>query len=305
MINPRIKRKFVFIGDTNSINIEIVIKSFSYLKNKINYIVICNKKDFLNDQNFKKSKFKINEIVDPIGFYGFNKNKLNIFNIQNISNNKYLNMLNQIKIANELANLTKYDLITMPINKALFKKNIKFNGMTEHFGKLNHCKTLMLMVGDKFSIIPITTHISPKNIHRAINKRNFITFLKFFLSCTKNKFYNLSYNQISFLCYNPHCGEEGLLGNEDKNIKELIKNYKKINGPFPADSAFKRLKKNTLFISTYHDQALVPFKIINKRSLNLTLGLNFRRLSPTHGIARDIKNKNLADNSSYLTCLLF
>ena len=54
----------------------------------------------------------------------------------------------------------------MPVNKALFKKNIKFNGMTEHFGKLNRCKTLMLMVGDKFSIIPITTHISPKNIHK-------------------------------------------------------------------------------------------------------------------------------------------
>ena len=68
---------------------------------------------------------------------------------------------------------------------------------------------------------------------------------------------------------------------------------------------FKKIKKNTLFISTYHDQALIPFKILNKKSVNITLGLNYRRLSPAHGTAKDIKNKNIADNTSYLKCLLF
>ena len=65
------------------------------------------------------------------------------------------------------------------------------------------------------------------------------------------------------------------------------------------------IKKNTLFISTYHDQALIPFKIINKKSLNMTIGLNYRRLSPAHGTARNIKFKNISDNTSYITCLLF
>ena len=55
----------------------------------------------------------------------------------------------------------------------------------------------------------------------------------------------------------------------------------------------KKLKKILLFISTYHDQALIPFKILNKKSINITLGLNYRRLSPAHGTAKDIKNKNI------------
>ena len=53
----------------------------------------------------------------------------------------------------------------------------------------------------------------------------------------------------------------------------------------------------------YHDQALIPFKILNKKGINLTLGLNYRRLSPAHGTANDIKFKNIADISSYLACM--
>ena len=55
----------------------------------------------------------------------------------------------------------------------------------------------------------------------------------------------------------------------------------------------------------YHDQALIPFKILNKKSFNLTLGLNYRRLSPSHGTAKDIIFKNIANNTSYLECMIF
>ena len=99
-------------------------------------------------------------------------------------------------------------------------------------------------------------------------------------------------------------GEEGTIGKEDITICKVLKRYK-IKGPFSSDSAFINIKKNSLFISTYHDQALIPFKILNKKSLNITLGLDFIRLSPSHGTARDIKNKFIANNTSYLKCLLF
>ena len=62
-------------------------------------------------------------------------------------------------------------LITMPINKSIFKKKIKFIGMTEYLGKLNKKSTIMLMHGDKFSIIPITTHINLKNVHKYIKSK--------------------------------------------------------------------------------------------------------------------------------------
>ena len=85
----------------------------------------------------------------------------------------------------------------------------------------------------------------------------------------------------------------------------MINKFKKIKGPYPADSAFNKINKGTLFISTYHDQALIPFKILNKKSVNMTLGLNYRRLSPAHGTAINIKKKYVANNKSYLSCLLF
>lgn len=305
MVKQEIKRKFVFIGETDSINIELIAKSMKYLKNKVNYIVICNKDDLTKNKFLLKIDLNINEIIDPINFSDYKKGYLNLYNVENLYDKKYLNLLNQLKISNNLANLTKYDLVTMPISKATFKRHMKFTGMTEHLGILNKKKTVMLMYGDKFSIIPITTHINVKNIHKSIKSKYINSFLKNVLKNLKNVSETRFYDEINFLCYNPHCSEEGKLGQEDNIIRNIIKNFKEIKGPIPADSAFINIKKNTLFISTYHDQALIPFKIINKKSLNLTLGLNYRRLSPAHGTAKNIKNKYIADNTSYLTCLLF
>ena len=305
MTKQNIKKKYLFLGDVDSINIELVIKSFSILRNKVNYILICNKKDLLRSNYFKRKKLEINEILDPIGFLNYKKNKLNVFNVNNISKKKYLNLLNQIQISNNLANSTKYDLITMPIDKSIFKKEINFTGLTEYFGKINKKTTVMLMHGDKFSVIPMTTHINLKDVSKYLSSRNVEFFINNIFNNLKRKIYDLNFTDIKFLCYNPHCGENNTLGNEDIMIKKIIKKKKLIKGIFSADSIFINFKISTLFISTYHDQALIPFKILNKKSLNLTLGLNYRRLSPAHGVARDIKKKYIADNTSYLKCLLF
>lgn len=305
MVKQKIKRKFVFLGDTDSINIELIAKSFKYLKNKVHYIVICKKSDLIENALFSKMGLHINEIFDPINFSDYMEGHLNVFNIEDLHKKKYLNLLNQIDLCNNLSNVTKYDLVTMPINKAIFKSQMKFIGMTEYLGALNKSTTAMLMYGNKFSIIPITTHINLKNIHKSLKSEYIFLFLKNVLKNLENVNNKLLYKQIHFLCYNPHCSEEGNLGPEDKIIKTVINKFKKIKGPYPADSAFNNIKKNTLFISTYHDQALIPFKIINKKSFNLTLGLNYRRLSPAHGTAKNIKHKNIADNTSYVACLLF
>ncbi len=301
----KVKKKYIFLGELDSINIELIIKSFDYLKNKVEYILICNLRDFIQSIFYKKSKLLINEIIDPISFDNYKRDQINIFNVENISNKKYINILNQIEISNSIANITKFDLITMPINKSVFKKKISFVGMTEYLGKLNNKDTLMLMHGDKFSIIPMTTHINIKNISKYINTKLITSFLKKIFLNIKKTNYGLNFQKIKFLCYNPHCGEEGSLGNEDIKIRNVLKKYNKIKGPYSGDSIFMKIDKKTLFLSSYHDQALIPFKILNKKSINITLGLNYRRLSPAHGTAQDIKKKSIADNSSYLTCLLF
>ncbi len=298
-------KKYVFLGDTNSINIEIILKSHSFLKEKLQYLLVGNKFE-LEEYIIKlKSKFQINEIFDPINFENYIKNQINIFNIEDIYRDKYKNLLNQLVLANKLSCQTKYDLVTMPINKSVIKKKLKFIGITEYLGKLNNCETTMLMYGENFSVIPLTTHINLKDVSRYLNKIEIKKKLNLIMNLLKLKRYNLNFKEIKVLCYNPHCGENNTIGSEDKVLNHLInKNFKKILGPYPADSAFNIYKKNTLYISTYHDQALIPYKILNKKGFNLTLGLSYRRLSPAHGTAEDIKYKNKSDNSSYLACML-
>ena len=303
MVNNRYKDKYIFLGDCNSINIEIVCKAFPKIKKYIRYIIIGNKCELQKYLIRIKSKLKINEIINPLNFNECKKELLNIFNIQNNFSKKYLNLINQIKLANLLCNQTNKDLITMPINKAIFKKKINFNGMTEYLGEINNTKTMMLMLGNKFSVVPYTTHISPKDVHKNINNYRLKSFLKSLIKFTSNKSYCLDFKHITFLCYNPHCGESQTMGGEDRNIANVIKKFKRIKGPYSADSAFIKTRDKNLFISCYHDQGLIPFKTLNKEGINFTLGLKYRRLSPAHGTASDIKYKNLADDSSYLTCM--
>jgi len=295
----------VFIGDTNSINIELIAKSHQILKKKVKYILIGNIEDLNKYLKRISSNLRINEIYDPIKFQNYNKDYLNIFNINHISKIKYQNLLNQIYFSNLLSKKSKVDLVTMPINKSIFKKKIEFVGMTEHLGNLNEKKTHMLMYGDKFSIIPLTTHINLKNVNNFIKIKSLTSKLNLILNELNTKIHGFKFTKIKFLCINPHCGENNTLGHEDNIIKKCLLKFKNISGPYAADSAFNNIESGTLYISTYHDQALIPFKIINKKSVNLTIGLDYRRFSPTHGTAADIKYKNLADNTSYIECMKF
>ncbi len=299
-----LKKKYIFVGDLDSINIELVTKAHKKLINTHQYILIGNISEI--DKTLKKlrSNLKIYTILNPFNFNQCKKKYLNVYNIDNISNQKYLNLINQIKISNLLASKSGIDLVTLPIDKSIFKKNIKFTGMTEYLSKLNNKKTLMLMLGEKFSIITLTTHINLKNVYDYIKLNKLNSLLKEILNQVKRDIYDLDFNGIKFLCYNPHCGEDNTIGFEDKIITKAISNFKKITGPYPADSAFINIENNNLlFISMYHDQALIPFKIFNKKGINLTLGLNYRRISPAHGTAKDIKFKNITNISSYLACM--
>lgn len=297
------KKKYVFIGDLDSINLEIIVKSHKKLFKEIEYILIG---DIFEIKNYLKkinSTLQINEILDPIRFNDYKIGNLNIFNIKSPFKRKYEKIIHQLKLSNNLSMNTGIDLVTMPINKDVIKKSINFNGITEYLGKINKADTFMLMYGEKFSAIPLTTHINPKEIHHQVNKKNIENNLFKIAKLIEDKLYKLNIKQIKFLCYNPHCGENKTLGKEDFIIKRTLSKFKNIIGPIPSDSAFLNIEKNTLYISTYHDQALIPYKILNKKGFNLTLGLKYRRLSPSHGTARDIKFKNKAVILSYLACM--
>jgi 4-hydroxythreonine-4-phosphate dehydrogenase len=300
-----LKKKFVFLGDLDSINIELIHNSHNYLKNKVEYILLGNIKDASKYLSKINSKIEINEIYNPLNFENYKKNNLNFFNIENIYKEKYQTLLNQLSIANHLSNSTQIDLVTLPINKSVFKKKIEFTGMTEYLAKINRRDTIMLMHGEKFSVIPLTTHINLKDVRKYLNKKYLNLKLTLINKQIQRRIYELNFKSIKFLCYNPHCSEQNTIGKEDRKITEIIKKFKNIYGPLAADSAFNKIQNNLLFISMYHDQVLIPFKILNKKGINLTLGLNYRRLSPAHGTAGDIKYKNIANLSSYIACMNF
>jgi len=300
-----LKKKFVFLGDLDSINLELIHNSHNYLKNKVEYILLGNIKDASKYLSKINSKIEINEIYNPLNFENYKKNNLNFFNIENIYKEKYQTLLNQLSIANHLSNSTQIDLVTLPINKSVFKKKIEFTGMTEYLAKINRRDTIMLMHGEKFSVIPLTTHINLKDVRKYLNKKYLNLKLTLINKQIQRRIYELNFKSIKFLCYNPHCSEQNTIGNEDRKITEIIKKFKNIYGPLSADSAFNKIQNNLLFISMYHDQVLIPFKILNKKGINLTLGLNYRRLSPAHGTAGDIKYKNIANLSSYIACMNF
>ena len=126
------KKKYIFLGDTDSINIEIILNSYLFLKNKLKFIIICNKYELESYIKRLKLDIKINIIFDPISFNSYDDNCINIFDIDNKYKEKYKNLLNQLNISNQLSKSTGFDLVTMPIDKSIFKKKIHFIGITEY-----------------------------------------------------------------------------------------------------------------------------------------------------------------------------
>ena len=90
------KNKYVFLGDINSINVEIISKSYISLKGKVRYILLGNISDLKRYLLRIKSKLKINEILNPLDFGEYNDQYINIFNIENNSSKKYKNLLYHI-----------------------------------------------------------------------------------------------------------------------------------------------------------------------------------------------------------------
>jgi 4-hydroxythreonine-4-phosphate dehydrogenase len=119
--------------------------------------------------------------------------------------------------------------------------------------------------------------------------------------------------KIALCSLNPHAGDNGILGSEEKEIifpayKALKKAKINISIPLPADSAWLKTKSGEfdLICCMYHDQLMIPLKCIDaKKIVNVTAGLPFVRTSPGHGTAFDIAGKNTADESAMIESILY
>jgi 4-hydroxythreonine-4-phosphate dehydrogenase len=202
-----------------------------------------------------------------------------------------------------------YDvLVTAPINKAMIQSpGFQFPGHTEYIETSvgDGQKALMILMNETLRVALVTTHLAIKDIAHAISKESIIEKATIFHTALKRDF-RISNPRIAVLALNPHAGDNGLLGSEEKDIikpaiDELAEKGIQAFGPYPADGFFGSGNYYHFdgVLAMYHDQGLAPFKTIAIDSgVNYTAGLPIIRTSPDHGTAFDIAGQGKADENS-------
>ena len=309
----------IIAGDPNSINSEIIFKSWKKLTPAVRKkIVLVGNYKLIFDQ-FRRLQIKINlkklTNIDEKNYF----NSLNIidipltykncFNVSVKASSMYV--IKCLNLAHQLSYKKKFiGFINCPINKNLIKKK-GIHGVTEYIAKkskIYNSSEVMMLYNKVLSVVPITTHIKIKDVSRKITKELIIKKAN-----TLNNSYKKIFNKqpnIAVLGLNPHNCELAKDSEEVKEIIPAIKFLKKninIKGPMVADSFFNdTYKKYNVIMGMYHDQVLIPFKNLFKYdAINITLGLKYLRVSPDHGTAKDIIGKKMANPKSLLACINF
>ena len=289
----------VSIGDIKGIGIQILIKAWK--RKKLGDFVLITNYELFNKyilQNKISLKiFKSSIINNKISFQ---KNSFNIFDITAKSNNQ--NTLNSLIESYKLVKKKLFiGLVTLPINKKKINTlNSKFIDQTTLLTKKDGKKiSNMIFVHKNIFFVPLTTHLELKRVSKEY--KNTEKYIKKIKSLNKTIIRDFGIKKPKFIIagINPHNGENGIITNEDDILlKPIIYNLKKmkidIHGPISPDAVVnkKNLDFYNCFIFTYHDQALIPFKLISEYSgVNYTSNLDIIRVSPDHGTAYDIVGK--------------
>lgn len=201
-------------------------------------------------------------------------------------------------------------LVTAPINKANIQSTtFTFPGHTEYLeASLGEGtdKALMILYNEVVKVALVTTHLPLSRIPQAVTKEAILEKLKIFDSSLRRDF-GIVHPRIAVLSLNPHAGDGGLLGSEEKDIiipaiDEARKERIECFGPYAADGFFGHglFRNFDGVLAMYHDQGLAPFKAIAGGSgVNFTAGLQAVRTSPDHGTGYDIAGRGEADESSF------
>jgi 4-hydroxythreonine-4-phosphate dehydrogenase len=193
-------------------------------------------------------------------------------------------------------------LATAPITKDLLHRaGYPFTGQTELLAHLSHTRRFaMMLAGGPLRVALVTTHAPLRDVAKLITARKIVEVIE--LSNEICRRFGVRRPRIAVAGLNPHAGEGGLLGDEERRIigpavKRVARCGIDVSGPYSADTLFYRAAHGEFdaVVAMYHDQGLAPFKLIAfDNGVNLTLGLPFIRTSPDHGTAPDIAGKGVA-----------
>lgn len=308
----------ITIGDLNGIGPEIVIKTFSdnrlldlctpviFSSNKvINYY-----RRAVEDQHFNFHSTK------DLG--NLSQKQVNVFNcweeevpIQpgalTDAGGKYA--VRSLMVAAQCLKDGQLDaIVTAPVHKANTQvPDFPYTGHTPFFkDKFGAKDVLMLLFHNDLRVALATEHVPLSKVASHITKEALASKLNL-LKDSLLKDFGILKPRIAVLGLNPHAGDNGAIGDEDKNIiTPLIETMHQqghlVFGPFAADAFFARGSYTSFdaVLAMYHDQGLVGFKTLAQgMGVNYTAGLPVVRTSPDHGTAFDIAGKNIADESSF------
>lgn len=200
-------------------------------------------------------------------------------------------------------------LVTAPINKHTIQSDkFDFPGHTEYLEKRlgKGRKALMILMKDNLRVALVTGHIPLAEVARSLTKEDITGKIKIFEQTLKQDF-GIVKPRIAVLSLNPHAGDDGLIGREEKEmiepaVREAAESGVLCFGPYAADGFFGsgHFNKFDGVLAMYHDQGLAPFKTIAmEEGVNYTAGLPVVRTSPAHGTAYDIAGQNIASEESF------
>lgn len=306
-------------GDINGIGPEIAIRTINYFSKKnLRFVLFIPKNVFIEIQKLVPINFTYQIISDTSDAFVINK-KVTIIDIGEVKLKKGNPTkesgemsIKAIKEAYQFCNVGICDaMITSPISKTAWEyAGIKFPGQTELLGKLDSNTPMMMFLSDIFTCALHTIHEPIKNVAKLITKKSFESVIRRVINNTKD-YLGIKNPKIAVLGLNPHAGEDGRIGNEEVEIiKPFISNNSSLNifGPFVPDAFFAThsYKKYDVVLGMYHDQILIPFKMLAFNSgVNFTAGLDVIRVSPDHGTAFDIAWKGKADSESMIHSVLW
>ena len=201
-------------------------------------------------------------------------------------------------------------IVTAPISKAAINsEKFPYCGHTEFLSASFEGEPLMILCNKLMRVALATTHLPIRDIAAAITPELLESKIRTLSQALRTDFL-LSAPRIAVLGLNPHCGDEGVTGTEEKEIIQPV--IDKLNtegidvfGPFAADGFFGAgaYRNFDAVLAMYHDQGLAPLKALSMEGVNITCGLNVVRTSPDHGTAYDIAGKGIADASSFREAL--
>ena len=307
----------ITIGDINGIGPEVILKSLKD-KRMLGAItpIIYGLESALSYYK-KKTGLSDVELVTIKEAVKSRKGKINVINVsaENIEVQEGKESNSSGKVAVRALELAAKDIstgaidviVTAPISKIVCQNaGFKFQGHTEYFSSLsNGAEALMLLNSSIMKIALVTTHVALKDVSDGISIEKIINKTKIFDQSLKKDF-GFRKPKIAVLSLNPHSGEDGKMGTEEKEI--IIPAINKLRdegimafGPFPSDGFFGSEARKDFdgILSMYHDQGLTVFKALSfDEGVNYTSGLPIVRTSPDHGTAFDIAGKGLASETS-------